>query len=86
VDGSKSSGRGESTIDVNSVVLDHRYTPTSPTCDVARNIDVGENARLVTGDVTKKQSTNLQTVGMYRIVNFTIRPEPDSTKVASQAQ
>jgi len=23
---------------------------------------------------------------MYRIVNFTIRPEPDSTKVASQAQ
>jgi len=27
-------------------------------------------------------------LGMYRIVNFTIRPEPepDSTKVASQAQ
>jgi len=34
--------------------------PTSPTCDVTRNIDVGENARLVTGEVTRKQSTSLQ--------------------------
>jgi len=31
--------------------------------------------------------TTAQTIlGMYRIVNFTIRLEPDSTKVASQAQ
>jgi len=25
-------------------------------------------------------------LGMYRIANFTIRPEPDTTKVASQAR
>jgi len=58
--GSKSSGNDVNRVDENSIVLDHRYIPTSPTCDVARNIDVGENARLVTGDDTRKQSTNLQ--------------------------
>ena len=62
VEGSKSCGSGDSRVDENNVVLDHRYIPTSPTCDVARNIDVGENARLVTGDDTKKQSTSLQHV------------------------
>jgi len=38
--------------------------PTSPTCDVARNIDVGEKARLVTGDDTTKQSTSLQHIAV----------------------
>jgi len=67
VEGSKSSGRDDNRVDVNRVVLDHRYIPTSPTCDVARNIDVGENARLVTGDDTRKQSTSLRCIQQYSI-------------------
>ena len=49
--------------------------PTSPTCDVTRNIDVGENVRLVTGDITRKQSISLhqqQQLVMGRDVNLTV--------------
>jgi len=70
--GSKSSGSGDkmaAAADENRVVFDHRYMPTSPTCDVARNIELGDRARLVTGDVTRKQSISLK-VSTSKITNI----------------
>jgi hypothetical protein len=41
------------------VMFDHRYTPRSPTCAVAKNIPVGDKVILLTGISNIKQSTNL---------------------------
>ena len=40
-------------------VIYHKYTPRSSTCVVTRKSAIGDMAKLVTGDSTRKQSISL---------------------------
>ena len=60
--GSKSSGSGCRETKVYSVLLAHRYTPRSPTWQVARKSSVGDILSEVTAESTAKQSISLRTV------------------------
>ena len=59
VRGSKSSGSGCRETKEYSVLLAHRYTPRSPTWQVARKSSVGDMLSDVTAESTAKQSINL---------------------------
>ena len=53
---------------LNLPITYHKYTPRSSTCVVTRKSAIGDMAKLVTGDSTKKQSISLDKKQRYKSV------------------